>query len=363
MNVRRADARLALLAAVIAVLIASAWRSTPGAVARALLDDGASEAPATGRIVRVTIPTGANATQIVEVLDAAGAIADAEALRVLMRLTGAGSDLQAGRYALREYASPAEALRILRGGPNGVQRLIVREGLRVEEIGALVVRRGVATPEEWQAAVKKPRPEPFLAQRPEGADLTGYLFPASYDIDGSTTAETLVQAMLDAFADRVAPLAAEAQQSNGSLHEALTLASIVERETVWAEEQATVAAVFRNRLRAGIGLQADPTVQFALTRGERGAAGIATSGYWKENLSPEDLRIDSPYNTYLLPGLPLGPIANPGMGAIEAALRPAAVDFLYFVVAPSCDGRHLFATTLDQHNANVAAFRASKCGR
>ena len=363
MSVRRADARLALLAAVIAILIAFAWRSTPGVVARALLDNGTTEVPTSGTIVRVTIPTGANAAQIVEALDAAGAIADAEALRVLLRLTGAGSDLQAGRYVFREGSSPAEALRVLRGGPNGVQRLVVREGLRVEEIGVLVVRAGLATPEEWQVAVKKPRLEPFLAQRPQGADLTGYLFPASYDIDGSTTAETLVQAMLDAFADRVAPLTAEAQRSNGSLHDALTLASIVERETVWAEERATVAAVFRNRLHAGIGLQADPTVQFALTRGERGAASIAASGYWKEYLTPDDLRIDSPYNTYILRGLPPGPIANPGMGAIEAALRPAAVDYLYFVAAPSCDGRHLFATTLDQHNTNVAAFRASKCGR
>lgn len=363
MSVRRADARLALLAAVIAVLVAFAWRGTPGVVARALLDDSAPEISTGDKFVRVTIPTGANAAQIVEALDAAGAVSDAGALRVLLRLTGAGSDLQAGRYQFREHASPAEVLRVLRGGPNGVLRLTIREGLRVEEIGALVVQAGLATPEEWQAAVKKPRPELFLAQRPPGAELTGYLFPASYDIDGSTTAETLVQAMLDAFAERVTPLAAEAQRSNGSLHEALTLASIVERETVWAEERPTVAAVFRNRLRAGIGLQADPTVQFALTRGERGAASIAASGYWKEYLSPDDLKIDSPYNTYILPGLPPGPIANPGMGAIEAALRPAAVDYLYFVAAPSCDGRHLFATTLNQHNANVALFRASKCGR
>lgn len=363
MNLRRADARLALLAGVIALLIALAWRGTPGVVARALLDDGEPEAVTTARFVRVTIPTGANAAQIVEAIEAAGAVSDAGALRVLLRLTGAGADLQAGRYQFREHAGPAEVLRVLRGGPNGVLRLTVREGLRVEEIGGLVVRAGLATPEEWDTAVKKPRPAPFLALRPPDADLTGYLFPASYDIDGSTTAETLVQAMLDAFAERVAPLDAEARRTNGSLYEALTLASIIERETVWAEERATVAAVFRNRLRAGIGLQADPTVQFALTRGPRGAASIAASGYWKQSLTPDDLKVDSRYNTYLLPGLPPGPIANPGMGSIEAALHPAAVDYLYFVAAPSCDGHHLFATTLAQHNANVAAFRASPCGR
>lgn len=363
MSVRRADARLALLGVVVALLVAAAWRSTPGVVARALLDDGAPVAETSDRIVRVTVPSGANAGQIVEALEAAGAVADAGALRVLLRLTGAGSDLQAGRYAFREGSSPADALRVLRGGPNGYQRLTIREGLRVEEVGALVVRAGLATTEEWQAAVRKPRLEPFLALRPAGADLNGYLFPASYDIDGATTAESLVEAMLKAFEERVVPLEGEARERNGSLYEALTLASIVEREAVWADERATVAAVFKNRLKAGIGLQADPTVQFALTRGERGAASVVASGYWKENLTPGDLQIDSPYNTYRVTGLPPGPIANPGMGAIEAALRPAPVDYLYFVVAPSCDGRHLFATTLDQHNANVAAFRASKCGR
>lgn len=363
MRLRRADARLALLAAVIAVLIAFAWRSTPGAVARALMDGGGPPTPAGARFVRVTIPSGASASQIVEALEAAGAISDPEALRVLLRLTGAGSDLQAGRYQFRERTGPAEALRVLRGGPNGVQRLVVREGLRVQEVGDLVVRAGLATPEEWRAAVTKAWPDPILGQRPAAADLTGYLFPASYDIDGATTAETLVRAMLDTFGERVGPLAEEARRSNGSLHEALTLASIVERETVWPEERATVAAVFRNRLRAGIGLQADPTVQFALTTGPTGAASITANGYWKEYLTPEDLRFDSPYNTYLLPGLPPGPIANPGLGAIEAALRPAPVNYLYFVAAPSCDGRHLFATTLAQHNENVAAFRASKCGK
>lgn len=360
---RRADAQLALLAVVIAVLTAFAWRSTPGAVARALLDGGAVEASPTGGVVRVTIPSGANAAQIVEVLDAAGAISDAEALRVLLRLTGAGADLQAGRYFFRERTSPAEALRILRGGPNSVQRVTVREGLRVEEIGDLVVREGLATPEEWVAAATAPRQEPFLASLPAGADLTGYLYPASYDIDGNTTAETLVQVMLSTFAERVAPLTEEARAKGMSLRDLVTLASIVERETAFPEERPTIAAVFRNRLEAGIGLQADATVQFALTRGDGGAASVKEFGYWKKDLTPADLRIDSPYNTYLLPGLPPGPIANPGLSSIEAALRPTSVDYLYFVAAPSCDGKHLFAVTLDEHNANVEAFRASPCGR
>ncbi|TAJ20889.1 MAG: endolytic transglycosylase MltG [Dehalococcoidia bacterium] len=363
MSVRRADAQLALLAVALAVLIAVAWRSTPGVVARALTGLEPSRATSDQSVVRVTVPSGANAEQIVTALDAAGAVSDAAALRVLMRLTGVGADLQAGRYQFRKASGPAEVLQILRGGPNGVQRVTVREGLRVEEIGALVVHEGLATPEEWAGAIAKARPEAFLAQRPKDSDLTGYLFPASYDIDRTTNAETLIQAMLDAFSERVAPLSEEALASGLTLHQALTLASIVEREAVSPDERATVAAVFRNRLRAGIGLQADPTVQFALTRGERGVASIAQEGYWKKSLTPDDLRIDSPYNTYLMPGLPPGPIANPGLAAIEAAIRPDPVDYLYFVAAPSCDGKHLFATTLDQHNHNVALFRASPCAR
>jgi UPF0755 protein len=362
-SVRRADAQLALLAIAITVMIAFAWRSTPGVVARALAGQERADVSADQTIVRVTIPSGASAAQIVEALDLAGAVSDAGALRVLMRLTGEGSDLQAGRYQFRTASGPAEVLRILRGGPNGVQRVTIREGLRVEEIGDLIVREGLATPEEWAAAVAKPRPEAFLAQRPPGADLTGYLFPASYDIDRTTNAEALIQIMLDTFAERVLPLTGEASASGFTLHEVLALAAIVERETAFPEERPTVAAVFRNRLRAGIGLQADPTVQFALTQGPRGAASIAEFGYWKQMLTPSDLRIDSPYNTYLLPGLPPGPIANPGLGAIEAVVRPAGADFLYFVAAPSCDRKHLFATTLDEHNENVALFRASPCAR
>lgn len=363
MSVRRADAQLALLAGVLAALVAVAWHSTPGVVARALTGLEPTKAASDQTVVRVTVPSGANAEQIVTALDAAGAVSDAAALRVLMRLTGAGADLQAGRYQFRKASGPAEVLQVLRGGPNGVQRVTVREGLRVEEVGALVVREGLATTEEWAAAVTKVRSEPFLTQRPKDSDLTGYLFPASYDIDRTTSAETLVQAMLDAFSEQVMSLSEEARASGLTLHQALTLASIVEREAVFPEERPTVAAVFRNRLSAGIGLQADPTVQFALTLGEGGATSIAQEGYWKKVLTPGDLRIDSPYNTYLIPGLPPGPIANPGLAAIEAAIRPAPVDYLYFVAAPSCDGKHLFATTLDQHNRNVALFRASPCAR
>jgi len=358
---RRADAQLALLAVAVAIITAFAWRSTPGAVARALLAGGAVEASPEGPVVRVTIPSGASAAQIVEALEAAGALSDAEALRVLLRLTRAGADLQAGRYNFRQGTSPAEALRILRGGPNSAQRITVREGLRVEEVGDLVVRQGLASPEEWSAAVATPRQEPFLAVLPRGADLTGYLFPASYDIDSQTTAASLIQVMLSTFGERVVPLTDEARQQGMSLHELITLASIVERETAFPEERRTIAAVFRNRLKAGIGLQADPTVQFALTKGEGGAASIKASGYWKKFLRPDDLRIDSPYNTYLLPGLPPGPIANPGLSAIEAVLRPAPVDYMYFVAAPSCDRKHLFASTLEQHNKNVEAFRVSRC--
>ena len=144
-----------------------------------------------------------------------------------------------------------------------------------------------------------------------------------------------------------APLAA----SGLTLLDAVTLASIVEREAVLPEERALIAAVFLNRLELGIALQADPTVQYAITIG---FDEEPEDGWWKLELTLDDLALESPYNTYVGAGLPPGPIASPGLGAIQAVMRPADTDFLYFVARG--DGSHVFAETLEEHNANVAEF-------
>jgi len=132
----------------------------------------------------------------------------------------------------------------------------------------------------------------------------------------------------------------------------VTLASIVEREAVEPSERPIIASVFLNRLRAGIALQADPTVQYAVGQNN---PSVAKYGYWKKDLTLDDLQVDSPYNTYVHPGLPPGPIANPGLASINAVVRPASTNYLYFVAKN--DGTHVFAETLEEHLRNVEQYQ------
>jgi UPF0755 protein len=187
--------------------------------------------------------------------------------------------------------------------------------------------------------------------RAPGAGLVGYLFPAAYPIECDTTPDTLVRTMLDTFVEEVpAALLAEAQREGFTTNEVLALASIVEREAVVKEERAVIASVYRNRLEEDMGLDADPTVQYAVAT----PASVARNGWWKQELTVDDLANRSPYNTYVHEGLPPGPIASPGFEAIEASVRPATTDFLFFVAKG--DGRHAFARTLTEHNRNVAQY-------
>ena len=182
-----------------------------------------------------------------------------------------------------------------------------------------------------------------------GATLNGYLFPETYPIDEETTAESLVVAMLEALDESIDQvLRGRIALSSLTLHEVLTLASIVERETLLRDEMPVVASVFLNRLAVGVKLDADPTVQYAITTG---SSEQPDDGWWKIDLTLDDLAFQSPYNTYLFAGVPPGPIASPGLAAIRAVLSPADTDFFYFVARG--DGSHAFAETLAEHNANV----------
>jgi UPF0755 protein len=157
--------------------------------------------------------------------------------------------------------------------------------------------------------------------------------------------------MLRGFQDNVADRVQLEGQSM-SLFDVVTLASIVEREAAVPEERGIIASVFLNRLRLGIALQADPTVQYAVASDP---ASVELYGWWKKELTLDDLKIDSPYNTYLYPGLPPGPIANPGLASIEAVVQPPATNFLFFVAKN--DGTHVFAETLEEHLRNVEQYQ------
>jgi len=181
---------------------------------------------------------------------------------------------------------------------------------------------------------------------PAAADLEGYLFPETYALTRGTSAQRLVRSMIDRFrAIYTDDLRRRAQAQGLTTRQVVSLASLIEKETGKPEERPLVAAVYRNRLKIGMGLQADPTVVYALQK----------AGRYDGNIRRTDLAFDSPYNTYRYPGLPPGPIAAPGKASLEAALAPAQAPYLYFVSRN--DGSHVFAQTLDEHNANVRKFQ------
>ena len=184
------------------------------------------------------------------------------------------------------------------------------------------------------------------------ASLLGYLMPATYAFDASTTAQSMIQSMLDAFGKQVTPdLVATAKARGMSLHQVVTLASIVEREAANASERPLIAGVYQNRLDQQMLLQADPTVIYPITKGRPLGRRIRQS----------ELHAKNGYNTYASAGLPVGPIANPGRLSIDAVLDPASTKALYFVADGT--GGHVFADTLEQHNANVKKWYAIRRAR
>ncbi|MCH7699540.1 MAG: endolytic transglycosylase MltG [Chloroflexi bacterium] len=278
---------------------------------------------------------------------------------VLAGLMGVGSALESGDYEFSLGETALSAVRRISQGRTAAFGVTIREGLRLEEIAQLLEEENIVSAGEFLSALQSPFEASFLTALPEGASLEGFLFPATYNFLLDVDPSQVVQLLLSAFDERYqesieAPLAA----SGLTLLQAVTLASIVEREAVVSEERSTIAAVFLNRLEAGIALQADPTVQYAVANDP---ASVEQFGYWKRDLTDADLALESPYNTYVLPGLPPAPIANPGLDSILAVVQPATTDVLYFVACQDGSGAHMFAETLDQHLENINIADSGAC--
>lgn len=288
----------------------------------------------------VDIAPGTRAASIGAQLAEAGVVRDAQTFRAALWLSGRGRDLKAGEYRFDREASPLEVIDRLARGDVYKRLITFREGLTIPEMALVFEERGFGPAERFEAAA---RHAALIADLdPAAADLEGYLFPETYALPRGTSADELVTQMVGLFKRLYAePLRAEAAAAGLTTRQVVTLASLVEKETARAEERPLVAAVYRNRLRIGMAMQADPTVIYALQR----------AGRYDGNLSRGDLQFDSPYNTYRYPGLPPGPIAAPGLASLEAVVRPATVPYLYFVSRN--DGSHVFATSLSEHNRNV----------
>ncbi|MDX1688644.1 MAG: endolytic transglycosylase MltG [Candidatus Promineifilaceae bacterium] len=305
------------------------------------------------------IRPGETANDVAANLQAAGLIDDTRLFLNYLRFYGLDSQLEAGTFRIDPQLSVADlAVHLTQAHAEEIE-LRFLEGWRVEEMAAyLSVTTPAAINEADFLAIAQRRqpfdlgPYDFLAGHPVGAPLEGYLFPDTYRVPLDADAGYLVDLMLRTFGRRVTPEMRAAYAAHGlTLHEAVTLASIVERETPLPGERPLVAAVFHNRLAAGMRLQADPTVQYAVGYHE------ATESWWKSPLSQADLNLDSPYNTYQVEGLPPGPIANPGLAALEAVARPAVTNALYFVADCGREGAHLFSETYEEHLLNVQRCR------
>ena len=283
----------------------------------------------------VLIERGSGLEAIARQLAAEGVIRSPLIFRLGARATGKATQLKAGEYQFPAQASPQQALQIVVSGQTVARTLTIPEGLTSHEVVARI-REAPALKGE-------------IAEVPD----EGALLPETYHYRRGDSRAELLQRMRDSMdraLDELWPKRAR-DLPYDTRQAAVTLASIVEKETAVPDERALVAGVFVNRLRRGMRLQSDPTVRFALTQGEEDLGRALTRADWK---------VEHPYNTYRISGLPPGPIANPGRAALKAALNPADTDYLYFVADGS--GGHAFAKTLRQHNRNVAEWRKVRDG-
>jgi UPF0755 protein len=287
----------------------------------------------------VEVPSGASAGEIRRRLVASGVVRDDITARAALLWTGHEHQLKAGEYHFDRPTSAVDVVNAIARGDVYTRRLTFREGLTIAEMAELFQSNGFGEARAFRRAAADPSPIRDLD--PAAADLEGYLFPETYTLSRATTAPDLVKMMVDGFRKAAPDARSRAEAQGLTLRQVMTLASLVEKETGRADERAIVAAVYRNRMRLRMPMQADPTVVYALQK----------AGRYDGNIRRADLAFDSPYNTYRYGGLPPGPIAAPGKASIEAALAPADVPFLYFVSRN--DGSHVFAETLAEHNANV----------
>ena len=294
----------------------------------------------------VQVPPGAGFSQITDTLTTRGIIGNGTFFRIYARLKGADSRVRPGTYGFQKGQSWDAILEDFRLGRVMTAKLVVPEGFSLDKIA----RRIAEVSKRDSATILDMLTDSGVAKKYDvpGPTLEGYLYPATYDFPIGVHPDTAIARMVWAFKKYWTPARqARADSMKMSQREVITLASIVEKEAKRREEMPTISSVYHNRLRIGIPLQADPTVQYAL-------------GSHRARLLYRDIRAakDNPYNTYVIRGLPPGPIGSPSERGIDAALYPAQTKFLYFVARS--DGTHVFTTSLQEHNRAKASIRRER---
>jgi UPF0755 protein len=291
----------------------------------------------------VYIKPGTGVQEIARSLQEAGVIRSAWAFLALAYLQGSLSRLHAGEYEFNPAMPLREILRKLEGGRVVTHQVTIPEGFSAQEIGRLLAGERLVEPDRFATLTTD---EALAARlRVQAGSLEGYLFPDTYRLTRGMGEEETLRIMVSRFWQAIPrDFADRAARVGLDLHGAVTLASLVEKEARLDHERRLVSAVFHNRLRRGMPLQSDPTAIYMVERPRR-------------RITTQDLQRKSPYNTYLVTGLPPGPIANPGLASMEAAVNPAPVPYLYFVAKN--DGSHQFSRTLEQHQRAVRLYQGS----
>jgi len=330
----KAGAVVAVLVSVVLLLGAAAAVSVWGLLLRPAVE------VASGRPVQVSIPSGASTAEIGELLAREGVVRNANMFRVQTRLLEADGELRAGIYDFTTGMDYEPVIEQLQAGPPIVYvDVTIPEGYVVEQIAERVAENTGISAEEFVTLAKSGGVtefpgRPYLESVYQGS-LEGYLFPKTYRIKEGTTAREVIEMMLDQFEREIAQVDIGAVEEAGlSLHELVTIASMIEREARVADERPLISSVIHNRLEQGTRLEIDATIEYVLP-GNR------------FRLSNEDLQLESPYNTYRNAGLPPGPIANPGLASLQAAADPAETDYIYYVLTAE-DGSHTFAATYEE---------------
>ena len=330
---------VALLVPLVAAgAVAGAWWWVDNEMDRPFGPDGDDAA------VVVEFSPGTPAITMLQRLGEVGVLRDPRLVRIGLKLDGGAEGLRAGEYRFDRPASPRAVLGRLRAGDVLLHQVTIPEGWRFDQIATHVASVGLA--DEATLLEVFTDPSPIAAWAPDALDLEGYLFPDTYAFPRSADALDIRDAMLARFRAVVeADVAPRAAAVGFTVAEAVTLASLIEKETSVPDERPRISRVFHNRLEQGMLLQCDPTSRYAWHR----------QGVEVERLLFKHLELDSPWNTYVSPGLPPGPIASPGRESLVAAVQPAEGDELYFVAAP--DGGHTFSGSLAEHNRAVAVWR------
>jgi UPF0755 protein len=296
------------------------------------------------------IQLGESTLSVIERLELLGLVSNADALRAYLVYRGLDTTLQAGIYELSPQLTPVEIALKLQDATPTVVNFRVLPGWRLEEIAQALPTSGLnITADEFLIAARsRINGYSYSEGLPSHATMEGFIYPDAYQFRRDVPIQEFINTFLRKFGEQMTLDMLNGFERQGlDIYQAVTLASIVEKESVVNEEMPLIASVFLNRLAAGMSLESDPTVQYAI------GYNPEQNTWWTNPLSVQDLSYSSPYNTYQVPGLPPGPIANPGIDALQAVAFPAQTPYYYFRATCDSSGRHVFAETFQQHVSNA----------